>query len=105
MTVQQLDKNMSNLRTWLSRIEAELARPVVYTVCHGEEIQRKLAEQQVSEDVTSQHCQAIGGEAASSSLGLVTSPSIPSYKFSDALVEIGPPHVPVTLSTAEKHEG
>ena len=47
VTVQQLDKNMSNLRTWLSRIEAELAKPVVYNVCHSDEIQRKLAEQQV----------------------------------------------------------
>lgn len=50
MTVQQLDKNMSNLRTWLSRIEAELAKPVVYSVCHSDEIQRKLAEQQVGKD-------------------------------------------------------
>lgn len=47
LTVQQLDKNMSNLRTWLSRIEAELAKPLVYSVCHGDEIHRKLAEQQV----------------------------------------------------------
>lgn len=46
-TVQQLDKNMSNLRTWLSRVEAELARPVAYEVCHADEIQRKLSEQQV----------------------------------------------------------
>uniref|UniRef100_A0A8B9L669 Uncharacterized protein n=1 Tax=Astyanax mexicanus TaxID=7994 RepID=A0A8B9L669_ASTMX len=45
--VQQLDKNMSNLRTWLSRIEGELSKPVVYSICHGDEIQRKLAEQQV----------------------------------------------------------
>lgn len=50
MTVQQLDKNMSNLRTWLSCIEAELAKPVVYNVCHSDEIQKKLAEQQVGED-------------------------------------------------------
>lgn len=50
MTVQQLDKNMSNLRTWLSRIETELAKPVVYNVCHSDEIQRKLAEQQVGQD-------------------------------------------------------
>lgn len=50
VTVQQLDKNMSNLRTWLSRIEAELAKPVVYDVCHSDEIQRKLVEQQVGED-------------------------------------------------------
>ncbi|TWW72440.1 Nesprin-2 KASH domain-containing protein 2 [Takifugu flavidus] len=48
VTVQQLDKNMSNLRTWLSRVEAELAEPVVYEVCHAEEIQRKLTEQQVA---------------------------------------------------------
>lgn len=47
VTVQQLDKNMSNLRTWLSRIEAELAKPVVYSVCHSDEIQKQLAEQQV----------------------------------------------------------
>lgn len=47
VTVQQLDKNMSNLRTWLSRVEAELAEPVVYEVCHADEIQRKLSEQQV----------------------------------------------------------
>lgn len=51
VTVQQLDKNMSNLRTWLSRIEAELAKPVVYSVCHSEEIQRKLAEQQVRQKI------------------------------------------------------
>lgn len=47
VTVQQLDKNMSNLRTWLSRVEAELAEPVAYEVCHAHQIQRNLAEQQV----------------------------------------------------------
>uniref|UniRef100_A0A3Q2CSZ0 Uncharacterized protein n=1 Tax=Cyprinodon variegatus TaxID=28743 RepID=A0A3Q2CSZ0_CYPVA len=47
VTVQKLDKNMSNLQTWLSCIEAELAKPVVYKDCHSEEIHRKLAEQQV----------------------------------------------------------
>ncbi|KAJ7990956.1 hypothetical protein DPEC_G00292250 [Dallia pectoralis] len=46
VTVQQLDKNMSNLRTWLSRMEAELSKPVVYSICHSDEIQRKLTEQQ-----------------------------------------------------------
>lgn len=45
--VQQLDKNMSNLRTWLSHIEGELIKPIVFGVCHGDEIQCKLAEQQV----------------------------------------------------------
>lgn len=47
MTVQQLDKKMSNLRTWLSGIEAELAKPVVYSECHSDEIKKQLAEQQV----------------------------------------------------------
>lgn len=46
--MQQLDKNMSNLRSWLSRVEAELSRPITYSVCHHQEIQRRLAEQQVS---------------------------------------------------------
>lgn len=47
VTVEQLDKNMSNLRSWLSRVEAELSRPITYSVCHQREIQRRLAEQQV----------------------------------------------------------
>lgn len=45
--IQQLDKNMSNLRTWLARIESELSKPVVYDVCNDQEIQKRLAEQQV----------------------------------------------------------
>lgn len=45
--VQQLDKNMSNLRTWLSRIEGELTQPIVFGVCHDDEIQCKLTEHQV----------------------------------------------------------
>uniref|UniRef100_A0A3Q3BAP6 Spectrin repeat containing, nuclear envelope 2b n=1 Tax=Kryptolebias marmoratus TaxID=37003 RepID=A0A3Q3BAP6_KRYMA len=49
VTVQQLDKNMSNLRTWLSRIETELSKPVVYRVCHSDEIQKKLCEQQLQD--------------------------------------------------------
>uniref|UniRef100_A0A672F6F3 Spectrin repeat containing, nuclear envelope 2b n=1 Tax=Salarias fasciatus TaxID=181472 RepID=A0A672F6F3_SALFA len=56
---QQLDKNMSNLRTWLSRIEAELAKPVVYDVCHSEEIQRKLAEQQDLQRDIEQHTDSV----------------------------------------------
>ena len=49
-TIQRLDKNMSGLRTWLARVEAELTRPVVYDHCHGDEIQKKLSEQQVGQD-------------------------------------------------------
>ena len=47
--IQQLDKNMSNLRTWLARIESELSKPVVYDVCDDQEIQKRLAEQQVGQ--------------------------------------------------------
>ncbi|KAM7376413.1 hypothetical protein PAMP_006148 [Pampus punctatissimus] len=59
VTVQQLDKNMSNLRTWLSRIEAELTKPVVYNVCHSDEIQRKLAEQQDLQRDIEQHTESV----------------------------------------------
>ncbi|XP_077075807.1 nesprin-2a [Siphateles boraxobius] len=46
VTVQQLDKNTNNLRSWLTRIEAELAKPIHYSICHSDEIQKRLAEQQ-----------------------------------------------------------
>ncbi|XP_076782867.1 nesprin-1 isoform X4 [Arvicanthis niloticus] len=46
VAVQQLDKNMGNLRTWLAHMESELAKPIVYDSCNSEEIQRKLSEQQ-----------------------------------------------------------
>ncbi|KAK2826776.1 hypothetical protein Q5P01_020990 [Channa striata] len=59
VTVQQLDKNMSNLRTWLSRVEAELAKPVVYDVCHSKEIERKLAEQQDLQRDIEQHTESV----------------------------------------------
>lgn len=54
-TMQQLDKNMSNLRWWLSAMEAELSRPITYSVCDHQEIQRRLAEQQVSRTLTGPH--------------------------------------------------
>ncbi|XP_013867052.1 nesprin-1 isoform X3 [Austrofundulus limnaeus] len=46
VAVQQLDKNMSSLRSWLSHIETELSRPIVYDTCNSQEIQRKLHHQQ-----------------------------------------------------------
>lgn len=49
VAVQQLDKNMSILRTWLAHIESELSKPIVYETCDSEEIQRKLNEQQVKQ--------------------------------------------------------
>uniref|UniRef100_A0A1A8B988 KASH domain-containing protein n=1 Tax=Nothobranchius furzeri TaxID=105023 RepID=A0A1A8B988_NOTFU len=58
-TVQQLDKNMSNLRSWLSRVEAELSRPITYSVCHEQEIQRRLAEHQELQRDIEQHTQGV----------------------------------------------
>uniref|UniRef100_A0A3Q3MMD2 Uncharacterized protein n=1 Tax=Labrus bergylta TaxID=56723 RepID=A0A3Q3MMD2_9LABR len=55
VTMQQLDKNMSNIRSWLSRIESELSRPITYSVCHHQEIQKRLAEQQVHKTHTPKH--------------------------------------------------
>uniref|UniRef100_A0A3Q3Q2J9 KASH domain-containing protein n=1 Tax=Monopterus albus TaxID=43700 RepID=A0A3Q3Q2J9_MONAL len=46
VAVQQLDKNMSSLRSWLAHIETELSRPIVYDTCDNQEIQRKLNQQQ-----------------------------------------------------------
>lgn len=48
MAMQQLDKNMSSLRSWLAHIETELSRPIVYDTCDDKEIQRKLSQQQAS---------------------------------------------------------
>ncbi|XP_061700644.1 nesprin-1 isoform X7 [Syngnathoides biaculeatus] len=46
VAVQQLDKNMSSLRTWLGHIETELSQPIAYNACDLQEIQRKLDLQQ-----------------------------------------------------------
>ncbi|XP_016311636.1 nesprin-1-like isoform X6 [Sinocyclocheilus anshuiensis] len=46
VAVQQLDKNMSSLRSWLAHIETELSRPIVYETCDSHEIQSKLNQQQ-----------------------------------------------------------
>ncbi|XP_062293145.1 nesprin-2 isoform X5 [Scomber scombrus] len=59
VTMQQLDKNMSNLRSWLSRIEAELSRPITYSVCHHQEIQRRLAEQQELQRDIEKHTEGV----------------------------------------------
>ncbi|XP_037550748.1 nesprin-2 [Nematolebias whitei] len=59
VTVQQLDKNMSNLRAWLSCIETELSKPVVYSVCHSDEIQKKLCEQQDLQRDIEQHAESV----------------------------------------------
>ncbi|XP_028858074.1 nesprin-2a isoform X4 [Denticeps clupeoides] len=59
VTVQQLDKNMCNLCSWLCRIEAELAKPVLYSTYHSEEIQRRLAEQQELQWDIEQHTEGV----------------------------------------------
>lgn len=48
VAVQQLDKNMSSLRSWLAHIETELSKPIAYDACDFQEIQRKLDLQQVT---------------------------------------------------------
>lgn len=53
VAVQQLEKNMSTLRSWLAHIETELSRPIVYDTCNDQEIQRKLNQQQASGRVSS----------------------------------------------------
>lgn len=59
--MQQLDEKMSTLRWWLSGMEAELSSPVTYSVCHQQEIQRRLAEQQVSRQrLPQRHVSRIG---------------------------------------------
>uniref|UniRef100_A0A671M6C5 KASH domain-containing protein n=1 Tax=Sinocyclocheilus anshuiensis TaxID=1608454 RepID=A0A671M6C5_9TELE len=59
VTVQQLDKNMNNLRSWLTRIEAELAKPIHYSICHRDEIQKRLAEQQYLQRDIEQHTERV----------------------------------------------
>ncbi|XP_043093802.1 nesprin-2 isoform X3 [Puntigrus tetrazona] len=59
VTVQQLDKNMNNLRSWLTRIEAELAKPVHYNICHRDEIQKRLTEQQDLQRDIEQHTERV----------------------------------------------
>ncbi|KAK2883496.1 hypothetical protein Q8A67_017133 [Cirrhinus molitorella] len=59
VTVQQLDKNMNNLRSWLTCIEAELAKPIHYSICHRDEIQKRLAEQQDLQRNIEQHTERV----------------------------------------------
>uniref|UniRef100_A0AAY5KVL8 KASH domain-containing protein n=1 Tax=Esox lucius TaxID=8010 RepID=A0AAY5KVL8_ESOLU len=59
VTMQQLDKNMSNLRSWLSGIETQLAMPVTYSMCHHQEIQRQLAQQQELQRDIEQHTEGV----------------------------------------------
>ncbi|KAF5914827.1 hypothetical protein HPG69_010893 [Diceros bicornis minor] len=62
VAVQQLDKNMSGLRTWLAHIESELAKPIVYDSCDSEEIHKKLNEQQTSNSFDNFHTTKRGYE-------------------------------------------
>uniref|UniRef100_H3C918 KASH domain-containing protein n=1 Tax=Tetraodon nigroviridis TaxID=99883 RepID=H3C918_TETNG len=58
-TAQQLDQSMSRLRWWLSGVEAQLSRPVTYSVCHHQEIQKRLAEQQELQRDIQQHAEGV----------------------------------------------
>ncbi|XP_061559702.1 nesprin-1 isoform X16 [Phycodurus eques] len=55
VAVQQLEKNMSSLRLWLSHIETELSRPIVYDTCDEQEVHRKLNQQQVLQKDIERH--------------------------------------------------
>ncbi|XP_077443053.1 nesprin-1 isoform X2 [Stigmatopora argus] len=46
VAVQHLENNMSSLRSWLSHIETQLSRPIVYDTCDEQDIHRKLSQQQ-----------------------------------------------------------
>ncbi|KAG7271876.1 hypothetical protein CRUP_036019 [Coryphaenoides rupestris] len=59
VTVQQLDSNMSSLRSWLSRVEARLHRPVCYSACHHQEIQLRLADNQELQRDIEQHMEGV----------------------------------------------
>uniref|UniRef100_A0A8C1XQ72 KASH domain-containing protein n=1 Tax=Cyprinus carpio TaxID=7962 RepID=A0A8C1XQ72_CYPCA len=50
---------MNNLRSWLTRIEAELAKPIHYSICHRDEIQKRLAEQQDLQRDIEQHTERV----------------------------------------------
>uniref|UniRef100_A0AAR2JHF7 Spectrin repeat containing, nuclear envelope 1b n=1 Tax=Pygocentrus nattereri TaxID=42514 RepID=A0AAR2JHF7_PYGNA len=59
VAVQQLDKNMSTLRSWLAHIETELSRPIVYETCDANEIQKKLNQQQDLQRDIEKHSTAV----------------------------------------------
>uniref|UniRef100_A0A3B3SXM0 KASH domain-containing protein n=1 Tax=Paramormyrops kingsleyae TaxID=1676925 RepID=A0A3B3SXM0_9TELE len=46
VAMQQLDKNMSSLKSWLAHMETQLARPIIYDTCDAQEIEKKLGQQQ-----------------------------------------------------------
>ncbi|XP_035251209.1 nesprin-1-like [Anguilla anguilla] len=46
IAVEQLEKNMSSLQSWLAHIETKLSDPITYHTCDSQEIQRKLSQQQ-----------------------------------------------------------
>ncbi|XP_036398068.1 nesprin-1-like [Megalops cyprinoides] len=57
--VQQLDRGMSSLRSWLAHMETELSRPVTYHTCDSHEIQRKLSQQEELERDIEDHRAAV----------------------------------------------
>ncbi|KAG7465734.1 hypothetical protein MATL_G00156640 [Megalops atlanticus] len=57
--VQQLDRDMSSLRSWLAHMEIELFRPVIYRSCDPHEIQSKLSQQEELERDIEDHRTAV----------------------------------------------
>ncbi|KAJ8356435.1 hypothetical protein SKAU_G00192290 [Synaphobranchus kaupii] len=76
--MQQQRGNMSGLQRQLSRAEAQLATPQLYTVCHSDEIQRRLVEQQALEQDLEQLSEGMA------SVGSLCSAQDPGSSFSDA---------------------
>ncbi|XP_061531484.1 nesprin-2-like [Phycodurus eques] len=64
-TVQQLDNNMNELRTWLARVDAQLAQPPVYHVCHADDIHDKLERQQEVQRDIDDHAATVASVARS----------------------------------------
>uniref|UniRef100_A0A8C4WWA1 KASH domain-containing protein n=1 Tax=Eptatretus burgeri TaxID=7764 RepID=A0A8C4WWA1_EPTBU len=62
--LDQLDKNLNGLRSWLYHIEAELSRPVVFMACDAEEIRHKLEEQQNLQRDIEQHSTGVASVLA-----------------------------------------
>ncbi|XP_077395403.1 nesprin-2-like isoform X2 [Festucalex cinctus] len=57
--VQQLDERMSELRVWLAGAEARLAQPLVFHLCHADDIQRKLHWQQEAQSDIDDHAATV----------------------------------------------
>ncbi|KAM9777590.1 nesprin-2 [Neosynchiropus ocellatus] len=58
-TVQQLDHSMNQLRTWMGQVESDLAAPLIYSVCHQNEIKTRLTEHQEVQRKIERHADSV----------------------------------------------